>query len=158
MRYLGLVKNGGTFALKLTNMDRKDFCTLLVNCRESHGCGKNEMCRRMGITFSQFQRIEDVSTNFALEKALNYLGVFKCCIRVVNDYSEFQIYSICDVINWFRTLKSDTTATLLSKISKVPSTTICSILLGETKMTIDVFLKLANFYNCNITIEKYAQE
>ena len=54
-------------------MDRKTFSSLLVNQRENHNIGKNELCRMTGFTFLQLQRLESASNNFNMNLALRYL-------------------------------------------------------------------------------------
>lgn len=135
-------------------MDRKTFSSLLVNQRENHNIGKNELCRMTGFTFLQLQRLESASNNFNMNLALRYLTSVNAALVLCNEesscilqeYDEYAVW-LANARNGFYSLRK------LAEAANCSYSAITNVEHGKTVISIDLFLKLADTLGYAIKIE-----
>lgn len=135
-------------------MDRKTFSSLLVNQRENHNIGKNELCRMTGFTFLQLQRLESASNNFNMNLALRYLTSVNAALVLCNEesscilqeYDEYAVW-LANARNGFYSLRK------LAEAANCSYSAITNVERGKTVISIDLFLKLADTLGYTIKIE-----
>lgn len=61
---------------------RERLAARLVELRQAKGIGKNEMARRMGVSFQQVHNIERGTNNVGVDHVFNYLSQLGCEIKL----------------------------------------------------------------------------
>lgn len=136
-------------------MTREEFSEMLVEARASAEMKQRDMVFAIKMMPSDISIMENAKQNYSIIKALKYLAALNYYIRISNDYSDATIESQDDALKWFKLLKSDVSTMLLAPRLGVSQSIVNKILNGKGAITIDMLIRIANFYNCNITIEKY---
>lgn len=136
------------------DMDRMEFCKLLIETRQSVGVGKNEMCRLTGFTFVQLQLLEDKPNNFAIKKAIDYLAALHCVIVLSYSRSTTQIKSVEQFGTWLKQKRKGAFSQRdLAESVGCSYPTIANIERNSNIPTIDVFLKIIDVLGYSIEIK-----
>lgn len=139
---------------KNLDMDRIEFCKLLIDTRQNMSVGKNEMCRLTGFTFVQLQLLEDKPNNFAIKKAIDYLAALHCVIVLSRSCSAMQINDVEKFSFWLKQKrKGKFSQRDLAKSVGCSYPTIANIERNSNIPTIDVFLKIVDVLGYNIEIK-----
>lgn len=136
-------------------MDRQEFSQLLMNQREQQQCGKNELCRRIGVTFHQLQNIEQSKNNYNFKLIIKYLSGIQSQICLINKSERKNIMSYDDFVSWVIAARSISYSqrSFAQKIH-VAALTIANIERKATVISVDTFLKIAEALEVEIKIEK----
>lgn len=139
-------------------MNREEFSQLLVLNRESANCGKNEMCRKMGIMFHHLQRIENALNNYSIEQVFAYLAAIN---RVMVLYSleygnTFKVKNREDFVVAFKNIRKSCKLSQAKAAVKIGviSGVITGIESRDTNTSVDKFLQCIYGLGYQIKIEK----
>ena len=138
-------------------MERLDFSKILSGSRTSLGLGKNELCRKAGFNFNQLQRLETAYNTFNMELAFRYMDALGYCIYIQSKGPgrATKIESYDDLFKWLQSKRKETdwTVAALAEMTGFSATSISNVDNGRQAITIDLFLGMANVFNCNIQIK-----
>lgn len=138
-------------------MTRKEFSEKLVKCREEAQCGKNEICRRTGMTFNQLQRIENASNNFSIDNILLYLKSIDYGIYIHKNNYEYFLFDNREILsNKLNTYRKELKMPLrdFSIFVGVSLSVIRGIEDGNKNTAIDSLLLCIDKLNCKLEIRK----
>lgn len=138
-------------------MERLDFSKILSCSRTSLSVGKNELCRKAGFNFNQLQRLESAYNNFNMELAFRYMDALGCCLYIQEKGPgrDVKIESYDDLLKWLQSKRkmTDLTVAAIAEMTGYSATSISNVDNGRQAITIDLFLGMANAFNCNIQIK-----
>ena len=141
---------------KLNSMTRKEFSDILIKCREEVQCGKNEICRRTGLSFHQIQRLENASNNFSIDNALLYLKEIGYAIYTQKGSKSLEFKDRKTFAQHFTSYWKDSNMTLqqLAEQSGVTKNVIDGIKYNTKNTSIDSLLCVLEQLGVNIEIKK----
>lgn len=135
-------------------MDRKDFSSLLAGQREARGMGKNELCRAIGFTFSQLQRLENALNNFNMNLAFRYLNAVGAVLVLDNGKTVRVCQEYNECIKWLVSVREGVCSyRQLATLAQCSSAAIAYIEHGKVVASIDLFLKLVGAFGYDVKIE-----
>lgn len=138
-------------------MNKEEFSQLLVSHREATNCGKNEMCRKMGVMFHHLQRIESATHNYLIDQVFDYLSAIGRTMILSSDEpkSSFKIKNRDDFRKAFkemRKLNKLSQAKAAAKIGVIPGV-ITGIETRDVNTSIDKFIQCVYGLGYKITIK-----
>ncbi len=137
-------------------MNREEFSQKLVECRESVGCGKLEMCRRSGLLYKQLNIIERANMNYTANNLFKYLHAIQHVIKInIPNKGVYIVSSRQAFKGVFVEMRSNLNLSQdkSSKQAGISRSAITGIESETMNFTIDIFLKGIYGLNCFLTIE-----
>lgn len=126
-------------------MNRNEFSSLLVECREANGIGKNELCRLAGFSFLQLQRLENARNDYNMRSVFQYLSIVKSSIILQKDDDLYCLNQYSQYPQWLFKTRSQVFS--LRKLAKAVNCAYSAIANAEHEKTvirIDLFLKIVD--------------
>ena len=133
-------------------MDRLEFSGLLINTREAECVSKNQMCRLMGIMFTNLQRLERGNNNYNIKTIVAYLDALGYCISL----SGILCCSYHDVILCIIDMrhKLQHTVRSLTALLQYSYASYSRIENERTLLNIDLFLRIVDVLGLELKIVK----
>ena len=136
-------------------MTRKEFSEKMVECREEAKCGKNELCRRAGLTFNQLQRLESASNNFSIDNVFSYLNAIKYKMYIVQGNNRLYFKNREVLAPFFKKLRESTGMSQkdFAVSVKLSHLVIVGIENNNKNTAIDSLLLCLQALNCQISFK-----
>lgn len=135
-------------------MTREEFSKQLRELRDESGVILKNMCISMAVLPRDISRIEKALHNYSLSIAVNYLRAINSQLSLA--YPDGNIVHIStpeDAIEIFKSLRTLPYRTL-GEHTGVNYNSLRKIEVGETALSIDIFLKLSEYYNLKVILRK----
>lgn len=135
-------------------MTREEFSAMCKQFRENVAhASLSDVWRISGFQPSQTIRIEKARLNYNMGNTLKYLEAIGAELIIQDDGNELTVLDYNTLAKWLKSKRGEKSQKELTDDLHIANGTIGKIELGNTKMTIDIFLSLANFFNCQILIK-----
>ena len=133
-------------------MNRQNFCNLLETARGKSGKTTSEMSYDLRMPPQNIRRIERGLFNFRMDRCLNYLNYIDYYINLTKDDEDVVISRYEDILEWFSDNKGKTSRPSIASDMGVDRSYIRLIENGAHKISVDLFLKLAEMFGFDISL------
>ena len=139
-------------------MNRLNFCSMLEKAREKSGKTTSEMSYDLRMPPQNIRRIERGLFNFRMDRCLNYLNYIGYYIYITNNVEDVAIEKYEDILEWFSENKGKSSRPSIASDLGVDRSYIRLIENGQHKISVDLFLKLADMFSFDITLSPYDED
>jgi len=133
-------------------MDRAKFCKMLLIAKEYSSKTTSEISFDMRILPGGLRRIERGLFAFRMDRCLAYLSYIGYHIRMKKGESVVDVLQYQDIIDWFVEQRRDKPKTRLAADLGIDRTYFLPIENGENIISIDIFLKFADYFQYSLTL------
>ena len=136
-------------------MNREEFCKILRECRQQSGKIMKIIGFELNMLPGDIYRLEKGGNNFAFDKAIEFLKVMGCVIKLHNQKDIFYITDYFAFVEFLITTRSiKYSQRSLSELAQCSYVAIANIERKKNVMRIDIFLKIVDVLGYTVTIEK----
>lgn len=136
-------------------MDKFEFLDKILSVKNTTDIGQNELGRRMGKSISSMRDFCNSKRNIRLSGAVSYLDALLHVITISNHEKKYYINNKYDFGLWLRENRGSCTKYRIEKETGVKINAIHSLENNKgLDPTIETVLKLTDFFNFEINIEK----
>lgn len=142
-----------TFAENLQCMTREDFSKALRQFRDKNNVPLKDIVFALQTFEGSIYRIEKAKYNYSVQSAINYTNSVNAQIVVITpEGKEYAITDATIATKLLIKLRGDTSIYRIAKDTGYSTTGITSAETKLTSLTIDMFLKLCEYYNLTVEI------
>lgn len=132
-------------------MERQKFCKMLEMARGYSQKTTGDLSYEMRMPPQNIRRIERGLFNFRMDRCLNYLEHIGYCIGLEKRGNDLVIVKYEDILEWFAENRKSSRPSIASDLG-VDRSYIRLIEGGKHRMSVDLFLKLAEMFSYNLTL------
>ena len=140
-------------------MTREGFSEMLVTIRETTGISKSDFARKIGWMPSDLYKIENATTSYNINKIITYLSGLNLVLMLSSNCIHQTISNSEDFAKWLKQeieISENSIAIIADSIC-VSSKTIGRIIKHESKISIDLLLKLIDYFGYTIEFKPIQQ-
>lgn len=134
-------------------MTREDFSKQLRQYRELNNISLKDLCNALNALQNTVYRIEKGANNYSVEKALIYANTVNAVVVITHpNRKDIVLSSVETAINFLIMARGDTSMYKVAKDNGYSQVGIANAENGATALSIDMLLKLTEYYGYGITI------
>lgn len=139
-------------------MTREEFSARLKELRRESGETVKKVCVALDCLHTDLYRIDNAKFNYGLERALKYADAISAnvCVAISNkqciDTHHVVLHNTQQIVDILTRARGDTTFSQVATDIGVVHSTVSRVEKGKCALTIDVFLKLADYYGMEVSI------
>lgn len=134
-------------------MTRKDFSKQLRQYRELNNVSLKDLCNALNALQDTVYRIEKGVNNYGFKKALIYANAVNAMVVIAHpNRKDIVLSSVETAINFLIMARGDTSVYRVAKDNGYSQCGIANVETGVTALSIDMLLKLTEYYGYEITI------
>lgn len=134
-------------------MTREDFSKQLRQYRELNNISLKDLCNALNALQNTVYRIEKGANNYCVEKALIYANTVNAAVVITHpNRKDIVLSSVETAINFLIMARGDISMYKVAKDNGYSQVGIANAENGATALSIDMLLKLTEYYGYGITI------
>lgn len=135
-------------------MTRQDFSTILRQRRDSSGVTLKDLCYALDSLQYTVYRIEKGSNSYGVDKAIAYASATNSKIGLTTpDGIKHVLKTVDDAISVLKEARGETSYYQVAKDTGYSTTALSRTEKGQTALSIDMLLKLADYFGITVTVE-----
>lgn len=141
-------------------MTREEFCNLMAVAKNQMGKTTTELSFDMRMQWTTLSRFEKGKHNFSLTKVMEYLSVLKSELVISGETLTVFCTDYDQLVHWLvseRQLHGHTQRSL-AEVVGVSYVMLARIESRKSDLTIDMFLKIAQVFGCDIDIRPCGEQ